>query len=284
MIAFFILCSISAASATNSTSNSGANNGLFTDVNDNYVILSSNQKVFTIEKNKIPKKWKSYENKTFQVPTGKKIKYKASVNSNGFLIYNLEGIKIKSAIIDFGDGTKKKTTNWVSHTYKRSGYYLIKVTILNATFDKSKSIVTDNGRGNGTITNLTREYLVKATYAPQLSVGKITAGYYNYNNYKKGNINYLDIKVSNIGSKYSKKTLISMWYQKKGDNNFGKVNPKLKKYTKSAKLKALAPGKSAIVRLYFSIPKKYSKLAKNLRLGSKSLTQISKRDALYNLN
>ncbi|MEA4957676.1 MAG: hypothetical protein VB038_08105 [Methanobrevibacter sp.] len=46
----------------------------------------------------------------------------------------------------------------------------------------------------------------------------------------------------------------------------------------------MKPGKATKVVLRFKIPKKYSKLVKNLRLGSTSLTQISKRDALYNIN
>ncbi|OQD58004.1 hypothetical protein MBBAR_30c00040 [Methanobrevibacter arboriphilus JCM 13429 = DSM 1125] len=73
-----------------------------------------------------------------------------------------------------------------------------------------------------------------------------------------------------------------MWYQKPGTKNFGKVYSKLKKYTKSAKLKALKPGKSATVKIFFKIPKKYLKLVKNIRLDSLyRVREISRANTLY---
>ncbi len=277
---FFMLFTISATSA----SISGPGNVKITDESGNdYGQLSSNTKVYSIEKDKIPKKWKNYENYTFQVAKNKVIKYKASINPNGNpLITNMSGVKVKNAYIDFGDGTKKRTTKWISHAYKKSGWY--KITIkFNATFEKCMFLGMESS-GTGEIINGTKEYLVYVTNKPQLTISNITSGYTSYANYKKKNINYLDIKVTNIGSTKSKATKIKMWYQKPGDENFGKIYPKLKKYTKSAKLKALSAEKSAIVRIYFNIPKKYQKLWKNIKLDSLNrVNQIDRDATLYKI-
>ncbi|OQD59005.1 hypothetical protein MBBAR_6c01150 [Methanobrevibacter arboriphilus JCM 13429 = DSM 1125] len=285
ILAFLILFSISASSAYTI-----GNNG-FEVTNheaDSFTQLSANKGIQTIEKNKVPKKWKSYKDYAFQVAKGNKIKYKASINSGGdILVTNLKGMKVKGATIDFGDGTKKKTTGWISHTYKKTGWYFITVNLNGSCTGYTLNFGNPQDvKANGKIINGTKIYLVKVTDAPQLSLSKsqpITAGYYSQKSYKKGNIDYLVIKVANLGSKTSKATKVSMWYQKSGDKNIGKIHPKLKKYTASAKLKALKPGKSTKIILRFKIPKKYSKLVKNLRLGTSSLKQISKRDALYTL-
>lgn len=286
ILAFLILFSISASSAASSYSDNGFT---VTDNNaDVFTQLSANKGIQTIEKNKVPKKWKAYESYTFQVAKGKKIKYKASINSAGdIIVSNLKNMKVSSATINFGDGTKKKTTGWISHTYKKTGWYFITVN-LNGSCKGYDYLAGGKGlKTSGKIINATKIYLVKVTDAPQLSLSKsqpITAGYYSQKSYRKGTIDYLVIKVANLGSKTSKATKISMWYQKSGDKNIGKIHPKLKKYTASAKLKALKPGKSAKIILRFKIPKKYSKIVKNLRLGTSSLKQISKRDALYVIN
>ena len=284
LLSFLVLFSISATWADGKYGTDGFE---VTGPNaDSFTQLSANKGIQTIEKNKIPKKWKSYKDYAFQVAKGNKIKYKASINSGGdIVVTNLKGMKVKGATIDFDDGTKKKTTKWISHTYKKTGWYLIKVK-LNGTCT-GYDIFGQSIKANGKIINGTKIYLVKVTDAPQLSLGKsqpITAGYYSQKSYRRGTIDYLVIKVANVGSKTSKATKISMWYQKSGDKNIGKIHPKLKKYTASAKLKALKPGKSAKIILRFKIPKKYSKIVKNLRLGTSSLKQISKRDALYVIN
>jgi len=279
LVAFFMLTFISTNFAATSV---GGMKDI--DYNENYVKLNANKQVYSIEKSKIPKKLKSYEDKTFQVAKGKKIKYKASVNAAGNLFYNLKGIKVKKASVNFGDGNKKTTTGWIAHTYKKSGWYKIKVTIIEATFTNCSSDMIYSQDMSGSITNTTKEYLVYVANKPQLSLSMISAGYYTKKNYQKGNIDYLVIKVANLGSKASKATKISMWYQKPGNKNIGKVYSKLKKYTASAKLKALKPGKTAKIILKFKIPKKYSKLVKNLRLGTSSLNQISKSNAFYTIN
>ncbi|WP_297899407.1 hypothetical protein [Methanobrevibacter sp.] len=240
MIAFFILCSISAASAQGTY---GSNGFEVTDSNaDIFTQLSANKGIYTIEKNKVPKKWKAYENYTFQVAKGNKIKYKASINSAGdVLVSNLKGMKVSGATIDFGDGTKKKTTGWIYHTYNKAGWYILKVNLngsctgYNLNLGSSQEI-----KAKGKIVNGTKIYLVKVTDAPQLSLTtspSISAGYYTKKNFKKGNIDYLVIKVANLGSKTSKASKITMWYQKPGSSNFGKVYSKLKKYTTSAYIK-----------------------------------------------
>lgn len=271
-----MLCSISASSAAIS----GPGNVLITpESSDEYAKLTVNQKVYSIEKGKVPKKYKKYENYTFQVAKGKKIKFKASVNTNGnaALITDMSGVKIKNAYITFGDGAKKRSTSWISHTYKKTGWYKIKVTF-NATFNKCKFLGMDSS-GTGQIVDASKEYLVYVANKPQLGLSNIKAGYSSYKNYKKGNINFLDVKITNTGSVTSKASKIKIWYEQ--PNKFGKVYSKLKKYTKTAKLKALKSGKSTTVRIYFSIPKKYSKLWKNIRLDSlNKINMISRKDAL----
>lgn len=282
ILAFLILFSISTSSAV---SLDGKGNFEVADHEaEKFTQLSANKGIQSIEKNKVHKKWKAYENYTFQVAKGNKIKYRASINSAGDGVFiNLKNMKVKGAVIDFGDGTKKRTNGWVSHTYKKVGWYFIKVNLNGSCTGYTLNFgYPQDVKAKGKIINGTKIYLVKVTDAPQLSLGKsqpITVGYAN-----KGTIYSLVIKVANVGSKTSKATKISMWYQKSGDKNIGKIHPKLKKYTASAKLKALKPGKSAKIILRFKIPKKYSKIVKNLRLGTSSLKQISKRDALYVIN
>lgn len=250
---------------------------------DAYTDLSAKSttkaKIYSLEsKKKIPTKYKKYENYTFKVAKGSKIYYKAITRSSNGVVTNISGLKIKKATVSFGDGTKKIGNKWISHKYKKSGWYLIKVN-LNATFTKGYLYGMDLP---GNVVNGTRIYLVYVENNPQLSISKVTSGYNTITNYKKKNIDYLDIKVINIGSKTSKATKIKIWYQKPGAKNFGKVYSKLKKYTASAKLKALKPGKSTTVRIFFKIPKKYLKLVKNIRLDSLyRVREISRANTLY---
>ena len=272
---FFMFCSISASSAYH---NIGSNEVTVTNEGDNasngYALIGVDGAVYSTE-GSIPKKYEKYKNYTFQVCKNKKIKYKASVNSQG-LLTNMSGVKIKDAYINFGDGTKTKSNGWITHTYAKSGWYKITVSF-NATFSKASVM---GQTVNGTITGATKEYIVYVANKPQLTLSRLSYGYTSYKNYKKGNINYLDVKVTNLGSTSSKATKIKIWYEK--PNKYGTVYPKLKKYTKSANLKALKPGQSTTVRIYFSIPKKYSKIWKDIRLDSLyRVNQINRAAALY---
>lgn len=276
-----VLCSISAVSADSygpngfDVSNGGA---------DAFTQLTANKNIYPTENMKVPKRYKEYENSTFQVAKGSKISYKAAVNTNGdFLVNNLKGTKVKSATINFGVGSTKKGTGWISQTYKKKGWYLIKVNI-NATctaYDYFGNPI--NATGN--ITNGTKYYLVYVANKPQLSLSKVSItakSQKDVNAYKKkGNINYLSIKVTNVGSVTTKATKIKMWYQ--DGNKTGKVHPKLKKFTVSAKVKSLKPGKSDNVIINFKIPKKYANYVKNLKLDSanKNKNQMSKAFNLY---
>ncbi|MGL4669859.1 MAG: PKD domain-containing protein [Methanobacteriaceae archaeon] len=268
LIAFLTFCSISASFAY---INIGQEGIFITSEKDNasneYANLIANKNVFSIEKNKIPAKYKKYENYTAQVPRNSKIKYKA--NAAGPII--ISGSKVKNAYINFGDGTKIRSTGWVTHTYKKAGWY--KVTVyLNATFTNGSYLGMSS---NGTVENAVKEYLIYVSSKPQLTISKITSGYTNYNDYKKRNINYLDVKVTNIGFLSAKASKIGIWYQ--NPTKFGKVYTKLKKFTKTKTVKYLKSGKSTTVRIYFSIPKKYAKLVKNIKLDySNKVSQISR--------
>ena len=248
---------------------------------DIFTQLGANKNIFSIDKSKIPAKYKQYENSAFQVPKGSAISYRALVNTagDGMLVSNLKNAKVDSATIDFGDGTKKSGTGWISHTYKKAGWYVITVNIYGGC--TGYDFFGNPGNGIGKISNGTKQYLIYVADKPQLVLSKISAGYTNKKDYLKGNINFLSIQVTNVGSVSSKATKVSIWYEKL--NEFGKVHPSLKKYTASANIVALKSGKSTTVRVYFKIPVKYASLWKNIKLDSanKNLNQISKVDNLY---
>ena len=281
------LVSISAISAA---APEGAFDGIVRDTSSEYVglgVKNQDKTVFSAEKVKLPAKYKKYENLTkFQVAKGKKISYKAMVNSQGNFIYDLKGIKVKKASITFGDGAKKTSTGWISHTYKKSGkWYLIKVTIVDATFSSSKNaFVSGTGMSisNGTVTNVTKEYLVYVANKPQISVISYTKYASSPKELKKGNANYMTVKITNVGSVSTKATKIKIWYEHpngiKDIKMIGKVHPKLKKYTASANLKALKPGKSTTVRINFKIPASLAKYVKviNPDSANKNKNQMSK--------
>lgn len=276
LIAAFLLCSTSAVFAVTFGGNGFEVNNNEADIFTQLSAKDVNNKIFSIEKNKIPKKYKQYENYTFQVAKGKKISYKATINTDGDgLATNLKGTKVSRATIDFGDGTKKSGTGYISHAYKKTGWYLIKVTLSGTCTGFDFFGMQCNGTGK--INNGTKYYVVYVANKPQLALTKLTAGYTN----QKGNINFLSVKVSNVGSVSTKATKIRIWYQ--DPKTFGKVNSKLKSYTASAKLKALKPGKSTTVRIYFKIPKKLASYVKDIKLdyGSKNKNQMSSLINLY---
>lgn len=279
LITLFILCSISTTSAGSYGSNGFEVNN---DESNGFTSLNVNKEVYSIDKNKIPKKYKQYEAYTYQIAKGKKISYKAVINTAGDglgLVTNLKGTKVKRATIDFGDGTKKVSTGWISHTYKKSGWYLIKVNLDGTCTGFDFFGTTCNGTGK--INNGTKYYLFYVANKPQLSLTGITAGYTSQKNYKNKYISFLDVKISNVGSLSTKATKIKIWYQ--DPKKFGKVHPKLKKYTATAYLKALKPGKSTSVRIYFKIPKALAKYVKNIRLDylNKNKNQMSVSNNLY---
>jgi hypothetical protein len=269
-----MLCSISASSATiniNKTGNFIITND-FNNIANTYAGLGANNKVYSIEKKKVPKSIKQYENYTFQVSKGKKIKYRGAIKNGA----DFKGVTIKSSYINFGDGTKKKSTGWISHTYTKTGWKKITVTF-NATFKEYNFWgVTASGK----ICDATAIYWVYIANKAQPDLRSISKYSSNAKDFKKGNVNFITIKVTNFGSVTSKATKIKVWYQ--DPKKFGKVYNKLKKYTATAKLKALKPGKSTAVRIYFKIPKKYSKLVKNISLDYlKKVNVISRRDTVY---
>lgn len=277
LVVFFILCSLSTVSAyININGGEATINNEGDNQANNYAGLGGNGNIFASEKSKIPKSIKKYENNTFQVAKGSKVKYRGAIK-NGMTV---EGVKIISSYINFGDGSKKKSNGWISHTYKKSGWKKITVTF-NATFTKLDTGFM--GNLSGKIQDATAIYYVYVANKPQLSLSKITAGYTSKANYKKGNIGFLDVKITNTGSLTSKATKIKIYYQ--DPKKFGKVYSKLKKYTATAKLKALKAGKSTTVRIFFKIPKSYSKLVKNIRLDYlNKVNQISRADNLYSFS
>jgi len=242
-----------------------------------YAQLSGNGVIYPGD-GKLPKNYEKYRNSTFQVSTGSTVKYQTSVRSPG-LLTNITGVNIKNSYINFGDGTKTTSKGWVAHTYKKSGWYKILISF-NATF-KNASFM--GGNVNGTILGATKEYLVHVSTKPQLALNQISCGYNSFKNYKNRNVDYLMVKVTNIGSAVSKSTQIKIWYEQ--PNKVGSVYSKLKSYTRSATIKALKPGESTTVLVKFSIPHKYAKLWKDVLLDSlNKLNQFDKGATFYRLN
>ena|GEM_PF-3081901 len=251
--------------------NTGENSSnAYAQLNVNGIIYPTN--------GKLPKNYEKYRNTTFQVSTGSTIQYQTSVRSQG-LLTNITGVNIKNSYINFGDGTKSTSNGYVAHTYKKSGWYKILISF-NATF-KNASFVGQNV--NGTILGATKEYLVQVSTKPQLALNQISCGYNSFKNYKNKNVDYLIVKVKNVGSAASKATQIKIWYEQ--PNKVGAVYSKLKSYTSSANIKALKPGEITTVLVKFSIPHKYSKLWKDILLDSlNKLNQFDSGSAFYRLN
>lgn len=278
ILAVSMLCSLTASTAY---VNFGNHSVTVTNYGDNssngYAQLNVNGIIYPMD-GKLPKNYEKYKNTTFQVSTGNTIKYQTSVRSQG-LLSNITGVNIKNSYINFGDGTKTSSKGWVAHTYKKSGWYKILISF-NATF-KNASCMGQNV--NGTIIGATKEYLVYVSKKPQLALTQISCGYNSFKNYKNKNVDYLVVKVANVGSAASKATQIKIWYEQ--PNKVGAVYSKLKGYTKSANLKALKPGESTTAIVYFNIPKKYAKLWKDVLLDSlNKLNQFDKGATLYRLN
>ncbi|UTB33148.1 MAG: hypothetical protein NKF70_02415 [Methanobacterium sp. ERen5] len=278
ILIFSLLCSLTVSTAY---VNIGNHSVTISNTGDNssnaYAQLNGDGIIYPGD-GKLPKNYEKYRNSTFQVSTGSKIKYKTSVISQG-LLTNITGVKIKNSYINFGDGTKTTSNVWVVHTYKKSGWYKILISF-NATF-KNASFM--GGKVNGTILGATKEYLVHVSTKPQLALNQISCGYNSFKNYKNKNVDYLMVKVANVGSAASKSTQIKIWYEQ--PNKIGAVYSKLKSYTKSATIKALKPGESTTVQIKFSIPHKYAKLWKDVLLDSlNKLNQFNKGATFYRLN
>ncbi|UTB33144.1 MAG: hypothetical protein NKF70_02395 [Methanobacterium sp. ERen5] len=277
IFAISMLCSLAASTAY---VNMGSNSVTVTNDGDNssngYAQLSVDGIIYPMD-GKLPKNYGKYKNSTFQVSKYKSVKYRPSVRSQG-LLTNITGIKFKNSYINFGDGTKTSYNGWIAHTYNRSGWYKILVSF-NATFANASCM---GQKFNGTIVGATKEYLVYVSTKPQLSLGQVTCGYTSIRNYKNRNVNYLDVKVTNTGSASSKATQIKIWYEQ--PHKVGSVYNRLKSYTKSASLKPLKPGQTTTVRVYFSMPKKYSILWKDIQLDSPhKLNQFDRSATLYRL-
>jgi hypothetical protein len=280
IFAIFAVCMLCSLAASTAYVNMGSNSITVTNDGDNssngYAQLSADGIIYPMD-GKLPKNYEKYKSSTFQVSKYKKVKYKASVRSQG-LLNNITGVKIKNSYINFGDGTKTSYNGWIAHTYTKSGWYKI-IMSFNATFANASCM---GQKLNGTIIGATKEYLVYVSTKPQLALGQVTCGYTSITNYKNKNVNYLDVKVTNVGSAASRATQIKIWYEQ--PNKVGSVYTKLKSYTKSAGLKALKPGQTSTVRVYFSMPKKYSKLWKDIRLDSLYLlNQFDRSATLYRL-
>jgi len=300
LVAFFMLFSISSVSANTGISISSpdlfisdekleANN---TAANE-YVGIRINKNALNNNK-KVPAKFKDYANvNKFQVIKGSKISYRAVVNVDGDIqmATNLKNGKTKKASINFGDKSKtKKGIGWISHTYKKTGWYLIKVNMDGTC--KGYTFFGTETNGTGTIKNGTKYYLVYVADKSQLTYTKIAITAKSQKDVtayqKKGQINYLAITVKNIGTKNTKSTSISLFYADAKNLALNKavVDKKLKKFTGTAKLKSLKPGKSAVVVVKFTIPKKYANKKIILRLDSanKNTNQASKANNIYLVN
>jgi hypothetical protein len=188
-----------------------------------------------------------YGDNAFRVNAKNPVTYQASA-----IEYTGTKLKAKTAVWDFGDGTKVKGLK-VKHTYKKSGWYNITVTI-NATGSGS---ILDFGGDYKRLNyyDSKKTYRVYVDAKPDLTFTNITKQFD-----KKKNVRAITVVVKNIGGSTAKASYIKVSYPYK--------NKKLAKYTKVVKIPALKPGKSKKVNIYFVIPKAYSNLNKRIELDA----------------
>lgn len=165
------------------------------------------------------------------VNLNEKIKFSASTKDTSNINWN------------FGDNSKiikKKTINQVStvtHTFKKVGSYNVKVDI----------------EGSNGINLINTDFItVKVVKKPDLVLTKL-----NY--VRKGkDVVSVAATVKNKGTISSKACYMKLWYKDK----------KINKYTKTAKIQALKPGKSSTAIINFQIPYKYRNHIKYVKVDS----------------
>lgn len=162
-----------------------------------------------------------------------------------------DSLKIKNALWDFGDKTKKQKGSTTTHTYKKTGWYTLKLT-LNAS---GKALPLGGMLGNDPVNttwiNTPKTFRIYVTKKPDLKATNIM----RYIDSKK-NVVYIKATIKNYGYASSKASTIKMWYN----------NKKLKKYTVTAKVPALKSLASTSVNIYFKIPYKYRNYVKYLQI------------------
>jgi uncharacterized cupredoxin-like copper-binding protein len=136
----------------------------------------------------------------------------------------------------------KNLSSTVSHTFKKTGTYKIKVDLEKTVFKNVNDVPHNLNYLDPQVHIIT----VKVVKKPDLIIAGVT-----YPRSSK-NVGGIIATVKNKGVLSSKVCNIQVWYKDK----------KLKQYTKTAKVKALKPGKSTQVVIKFQIPNKYKKYVK----------------------
>jgi PKD repeat protein len=145
--------------------------------------------------------------------------------------------KITKASWDFGDKTKK-TGIKTSHTFKKTGEYVIKLT----------STSTYNGKTYSS----TDTYNINVVSKPDLSIESMTK---NMDKQKK-NTNSVIVTIKNRGAEACQDTQVKVYYSASS----------LKKFSKIVKVKALKPGESTKITIAFKIPYKNRNLLKIIKV------------------
>jgi len=121
--------------------------------------------------------------------------------------------------------------------------------------------------------NCTKVYKVYVEEKADLAIKSLT----RYND-KKGNVVGLKVVVTNKGALTANVNHLRIYYAKSKNSA---TNKKLVKLAKTAKVKSLKSGKSVIVYVKFSIPKKYRNLVKYVQLDYKNkVVEFNKQDNL----
>ena len=142
----------------------------------------------------------------------------------------------------------KNRSSTVSHIFKKTGNYKIKVDLEKTVFKDVKGVPHNLNYRDPGVHIIT----VKVVKKPDLILTKI-----NYPRNEK-NVGGIIATVKNKGAISSKACDIQVWYKDK----------KLKQYTKTAKVPVLKPGKSTDVLIKFQIPNKYKNHIKYAKVDS----------------
>lgn len=155
-----------------------------------------------------------------QVNANKKVGY-YSFSENGLLG---ENVTVKDAVWDFGDKSKKVKKVNATHTYKKSGWYTLKIT----------ANLTGNVSGMGSIgyQDYQKTYRIHVVKKADLKITKIVSVS------NRGSTILLTVNLKNQGAKNAKANLLGLGYG----------NKKLK-LLNTVKIPALKAGKSAKVTI-----------------------------------
>ncbi|WP_066972589.1 PKD domain-containing protein [Methanobrevibacter filiformis] len=199
--------------------------------------------------------------------------YYIQVNKGEKINFGVKTDSITNMTWNFGDNTKevftKPTKDYVStsHKFNKNGMYTVK-------------LVYNGQKGGISLSSSSEEFVkVKVVTKPDLTLTGLVR-----NVDGKKNVVSVLFTVKNKGAASAKASKLQVAYNdpkynaaKYSNKGLVKIYSKLKKYTKTVKVKALKSGRSTKVLVNFKIPVKYRNLVKFVRIipNKKSVESIS---------